>query len=81
MAKPRGKKVDYVPETNCFLCKKPSDFRDHPDPRREFICSRCTMVLVKNPRIEGQRWEDLIPETKKILDPDLQKELSDILNI
>jgi hypothetical protein len=31
--------------------------------------------------MEGQRWEDLIPEIKKPVDADLQKELSDILKI
>ena len=71
----------YQPETACFLCKKPADPKDHPDPKREFICSHCTLVLVKNPRSPGQRWEDLIPEEKKTIDVDLQRELSKVLKI
>jgi hypothetical protein len=77
----KRKKDSYVPETNCFLCKKPSNFRDHPDSRKDFICSLCTLVMANNPRSDGQKWGDLIPASKKDIDADLQRELSDVLKI
>ena len=81
MSRVSRNKDDYVPETNCFLCKKPATFKDHPDPRKDFICSLCTLVLANNPRTDGQKWGDLIPEAKKDIDVDLQRELSDVLKI
>jgi len=81
MSRPRIKKNDYISESNCFVCKKPSTYKERADPKKDFICSSCTMVLAQHPRMEGQHWDSLLPEKKKEIDPNLQKELSDILKI
>jgi hypothetical protein len=59
------RKKDYDPEAVCLGCRKPPLEKERVSKEKDFVCSRCVLSLVADPRKYGESLDEYLEARRK----------------